>query len=139
LLRSDIFAVASLLAIALYGGCLGQAPEEVITPREEVETPEFVILSPEAGEHLHGDSVTVSLQPINLEVLPAGGPVKLNEGHFHITLDETGYEVVYSTSHTYTELSPGEHTIQVELVNNDHTPKSPRVVKTVTFTVEEEH
>lgn len=79
--------------------------------------------------------MTITMQPINVAIKPAGGPVRADEGHFHIILDDGGYKPIAATSYTLTGLSPGQHTVTVELMNNDHSPRSPRVVKKVTFTV----
>lgn len=40
------------------------------------------------------------------------------------------------TSYTFTNIQPGTHTISVELVNNDMTPLSSPVYKTITITVQ---
>ncbi len=131
-----IFAI-SLLILAVLSGCLGyQAPKEAApAPAAGGAKADFKIVSPTEGATITGDSVTITLEPINVAIKPAGGPVKEDEGHFHITLDTGGYSPTAAASKTYNGLSPGQHTITVELMYNDHSPRSPRVLKKVTFTI----
>lgn len=135
-MKSVGFAAISLLLLAVLAGCVGQAPKEAAAPAPVPSAaPDFEIVSPLDGASITGDSVTITLRPIGVAIKPAGGAVREDEGHFHITLDTGSYQPTGTTSRTYTGLSPGEHTITVELMNNDHSPRSPRVVKKVTFTV----
>lgn len=46
------------------------------------------------------------------------------------------YKSVQTTSVTWNNLSPGKHTLGVQLVHNDHTPLSPPVTAKVTVTVQ---
>lgn len=134
---AGIFEI-SLLILAVLSGCLGyQAPKEAATPAPgggEAKA-DFRIISPAEGATIAGGSVTITLEPINVAIKPAGGPVKADEGHFHITLDTGSYSPTAATSKTFTGVSSGQHAITVELMNNDHSSRSSRVVKKVTFTV----
>ncbi len=42
---------------------------------------------------------------------------------------------VSGTSYTFQNVTPGQHTVAVELVNNDHTPLNPSVVVEQSFTL----
>jgi hypothetical protein len=72
-----------------------------------------------------------------------GGMNASGQGHLHFYIDvepptEQGkpaipaegsvWAHVSSNTYTFTNVTPGKHTIYVELVNNDHTPLSPAVV-----------
>lgn len=127
------------LAIALLAtGCAGYgAPPAGAPPAggEEGTGPaSFEIVSPEPRASVAGPSVTIELASQNLTVQPAGGANDPNRGHFHIFVDQGGYEVVYEPTYTVT-VGPGEHTVRVELRNNDHSAFNPSVVREVTFTV----
>ncbi len=138
-MKSMGIIAVSLLMLIVSAGCLGsQAPKEegpAPAPAAPEAKADFDVISPKDGESITGDSVTVTLEPINVVVKPAGGAPRTGEGHFHITLDTGNYQPTYTTSRPLTGLSPGQHTITVELQNNDHSPMSPPLVKKVTFTV----
>jgi len=71
------------------------------------------------------------------------------EGHLHFYLDIDApttpgvaaaptsgvWAHVSDTSHTFTDVAPGSHTISAQLVNNDHTPVIPLVIQKITVTV----
>lgn len=60
------------------------------------------------------------------------------EGHVHIWLDEQTFNTLTSeTVWVFGGVKPGPHTLNVELVHNDHTPLSPPVRKTVRFRMAE--
>ncbi len=70
------------------------------------------------------------------------------EGHLHYFLDVDApttpgepaippagstWAATADTTHTFTNVTPGTHTISVELVNNDHTPLNPPVVSIISL------
>ncbi|MBI3287327.1 MAG: hypothetical protein HYZ68_04695 [Chloroflexi bacterium] len=93
------------------------------------------ILSPIEGSVVSGPDVTVQLKLVGLQLVEPGGYVYKGEGHFHIFLDQGGYDVVASDTHTITGLAPGPHTIRAEFRNNNHSPYNPPLVAVVNFTV----
>jgi hypothetical protein len=103
-------------------------------------TPTLTILSP-AGFLNNATTVSpsfvVSFAVSNFVLTdPVGQPKALNTGHIHIFLDGAYYGQATSVSSIqFVGLSPGTHTIRLELVNNDHTPLNPDVSKTITVTV----
>jgi len=103
-------------------------------------TPTLTILSP-AGFLNNATTVSpsfvVSFAVSNFVLTdPVGQPKALNTGHIHIFLDGAYYGQATSVSSIqFVGLSPGTHTIKLELVNNDHTPLNPDVSKTITVTV----
>ena len=108
--------------------------------------PQLQITSPTAGESVSGSAVRVSFQasgvrlrPPPVEVREAGKHPEQNspeEGHLHMMLDLNPV-VMWASQEPYTfeDVPPGEHQLMVEVVNNDHAPFSPPVVREVRFTV----
>ena len=105
-----------------------------------------------------GDTVTaeVELEGFQIDAADVGKANKEGAGHLHFSMDggefdtpkysgangklavQLGVEGMYSPSTTptitYTGLPPGEHTLEVDLANNDHSQAGPSA--TTTFTVE---
>lgn len=103
-------------------------------------SPKLTILSPAGilnNATMVGPSFVVSFAVTNFVLTePVGQPKALNTGHMHIFLD--GAYIGQATSVNsiqFIGLSPGTHTIKLELVNNDHSPLSPDVSKSITVTV----
>jgi plastocyanin len=116
----------------------------------EIGPPNVVIATPIAGENVSTGDVTVSVQVTNFNVVDKQGQANVShEGHIHYYLDVEApttagqpaipvsgvWAHVATTSYTFTNVSPGSHFVDVELINNDHTPLSPPVVSRVTFNV----
>jgi hypothetical protein len=112
--------------------------------------PAVKINSPAAGTTITGTSVTIDVTPSNFQVVAPGAPNAANQGHIHYYLDVTiptdptkgavtaagTYQAVQTTTANWTNLTPGQHTLGVQLVNNDHKPLVPPVTATVTITVQ---
>ncbi|NIK91626.1 T9SS type A sorting domain-containing protein [Mangrovimonas sp. CR14] len=95
--------------------------------------PSLAILSPSDGESVVGPDVDVELSVQNFEV---GATDAGLDGHIHYSLDAGGTVMVYDTDPiALTGLADGEHTVDVWLVDNTHTPLDPPVEASVTFTV----
>ena len=108
--------------------------------------PQLQITSPTVGESVSGSAVRVSFQVSGVRLRPP--PVKVSEagehpeqnspeaGHLHMMLDLSPV-VMWASQEPYTfeDVPPGEHQLMVEVVNNDHSPFSPPVVREVRFTV----
>ena len=109
------------------------------------------IASPEEGADVAAGNVTVSVNVTNLTLVePTGQANAPGEGHLHYYLDapvptnesepaipETGgYVVSTNLSHTWENVTAGEHNLSVQVVNNDHTPLVPLVFGTVNVTVD---
>jgi photosystem II stability/assembly factor-like uncharacterized protein len=112
--------------------------------------PTLSIIVPKDGAVLSGGDVTVSVNVNNFKLVDKLGQANLpGEGHIHYFLDVTPptvpdkpaataagtFVATAATSHTWSNLAPGNHSLSVELVNNDHTPLSPPVVATVNINV----
>jgi hypothetical protein len=119
--------------------------------------PAVTITTPEDGASVSGPvTVDVALESFALDEAAVGMANETGNGHLHFSLDggkfdtpaysgpngqlakQLGTDGQYSPAVkptiTYTGLPPGEHTLEVDLVNNDHSETG--VSETVTFTVE---
>lgn len=137
--------IALLLVFAVFFGCLGgeQPPVENVTnetpPEPPAPTPSFTIVAPALGEQFETDDeladIEVTLSTNNLLIKPAGGAAKPGEGHFHYILDNGDPVPVYSKTHTIYGVETGDHILEIVMVHNDHTPYTPEIKQTVTFSV----
>jgi uncharacterized surface protein with fasciclin (FAS1) repeats/plastocyanin len=130
----------------------GLVPPENATPAGNVTAEANVtIASPEEGAGVTAGNVTVSVDVTNFTLIePTGQANAPGEGHLHYYLDapvptnasapaipETGgYVVSTNLSHTWENVTAGEHNLSVQLVNNDHTPLIPLVFETVNVTAD---
>lgn len=137
--------VFGMLLILLFG-CVGEepvveVPDENDTEEPVVTPPSFEIISPDADEILltteDMGAVDVVLNTQNL-VLRQTGSKKMGEGHFVFTLDSVDTFSVYNKIFTLENLAVGEHSLEVELVNNDGSSYSPSIIRSVRFYVEQE-
>ena len=141
-----LFAVLSIAML----GCIGPAPPQPqgnesndtnasIAPKKN---PNFIISSPKNGDVIKTNAssadVQISLSTTDVILKQPGGAAKNGEGHFHIILDNQAVLDVSAKTYTLQNVGIGEHTLKIELVNNDHTSYSPKITKTVYFTVEKE-
>jgi uncharacterized surface protein with fasciclin (FAS1) repeats/plastocyanin len=125
-------------------------PENATPAGNETTDANVTITSPEEGGSVAAGNVTVSVDVTNFTLVePTGQPNAPGEGHLHYYLDapvptdaskpaipETGgYVVSTNLSHTWENVTAGEHNLSVQLVNNDHTPLIPLVFETVNVTV----
>jgi hypothetical protein len=106
--------------------------------------PELSVVAPKDGEAIVGTEVTVSFMVRNIKLVPTSVPVseagkrpdanRPGEGHVHFVLDLQPL-VVWERGepYTFTNVAPGEHQLMVELVNNDHSSLSPRVMQIIQF------
>ena len=78
-------------------------------------------------------SANVALSISNFVV---GNPGTGIDGHIHYTVNGVMQPMKYDTAPiALTGLTPGNYTVYVELVNNNHAPITPAVNATVTFTI----
>jgi hypothetical protein len=91
--------------------------------------PTITITNPHNGATVYGSSVTVHVSVSNFKLVP---PVYLNppkligiQGHIHYVLDslanfQATRDATIALSHTWTNVSPGRHTIIVYLATSQH-------------------
>ncbi len=104
-----------------------------------VSDPVLTITSPSDGTAFASGTtsvdLTIDVQNFNVDELPANGGT--GDGHIHWTLNGTPQPMKYDTAPESITVMDGEsYTIFMQLVDNTHTPISPAVEQTVTFSVE---
>lgn len=92
--------------------------------------PSIRIVSPQSGASVQGSTVTVSVAVSNFKLVP---PVYINppklpgdQGHIHYVLDVLSNfvptrDATASLSHSWTNVSPGRHTLIAYLATSQHT------------------
>jgi len=143
-------------ACVIIAGCATSAPPAqqttVTTPPVTISTPQISIISPQNGATLPAGNVPVTVSVSNFNIVDKQGQANVaGEGHVHFYLDvspipsdpakpaipadaKAVWAHVSGTSYTFTNVSPGMHTIAVQLVHNDHTPVIPLVTQSVMVT-----
>jgi len=106
--------------------------------------PGLLILSPAGALNPNSTvspSFVVSFTLVNFELAEPGIPGmvnKPNQGHIHVFLDDTYYALwINENPIPFSNLSSGNHTIKLQLVNNDHSVLNPDVSKTIAISVTE--
>ncbi len=80
--------------------------------------------------------VTLAVKDFQLKDFTKATEVNDREGHIHIWLDGQAFNTLTSEPvWVFGGVKPGKHTLHIELVRNNHTPLSPPVKKTITFTM----
>ncbi|MFP5317628.1 MAG: hypothetical protein ACLGI2_04965 [Acidimicrobiia bacterium] len=123
--------VAALVTLgACGGGSSSSSPRPSTDARLEIVTP--------APNAILPPTFVLDLNLIGAKVVPesaAGGPLRGDEGHIHVTLDGKLISMTYGTSQELKDLPAGPHNIQAEFVAADHAPFSNRVIVAVAFSV----
>ena len=134
-------AIGMLVIFAIFAGCT-----------TNYQTPSLIIIEPKNDAMLPEGNITIVVNVSNFNLIDKLGQTNVaGEGHIHYFLDVTApttpnkpavtasgtYVATTATSYTWTNILSGQHDFSVELVNNDHTPLDPPVVKTVTVMVGE--
>ena len=119
-------------------------------PAAAAPPPAISITSPPNGASLPAGNITVSTSVSNFNVVNKQGQANVaGEGHLHFYLDVAAPTIpnqpavpasgvwahVSGTTYTFTNVSPGTHTITAQLVNNDHTPVIPPITDSITINV----
>ena len=114
----------------------GPTPSAGATSDRPTSSAELSIASPENGDRVSGDSVRLEIDLQGAEIVDqTSTDLQPDEGHLHVVLDGALVSMTSGTSQRLSDLTPGEHLLQVEFVANDHAPFDPRVLAAVTFEV----
>lgn len=135
-----------MASVALTGCVIWEEQTEV--PQNETPAPPppppnpvVSISSPSDGDVImiaeETTDVTILMNTQNLVLRPSGGSKKIGEGHFKVTLNGESEDVATKV-YVISGLGPGDYSVEVELLHNDGTSYTPRIVKTVDFTIEME-
>ena len=125
---------AVLLACLAFGAAFAAA----------AANPQLAVNSPTEGQSIDGTSVTIEFEVSDFSVVPSTVPLSEagnrpdanveGEGHLHFMLDLMPVIVWESTEpYTLEDVPPGEHTLMIELVNNDHSPLASPVSQQIRF------
>lgn len=102
--------------------------------------PQIKSVTPSDGQTIYGSKIPVLVTVENFQLVDfqnSFAPTP-SQGHVHLWLDdqnpttESAQKSIDGQS-IYNDVSYGDHTLMVELVNNDHTPLIPPVKTSVTF------
>jgi plastocyanin len=142
------FIIGLILFSLVLSGCLTSQEEQNITnqtappPPPPPKMPTISISAPADGDVvlIPGDSGDVTLVMItqNLILRSPSGTADIGEGYLKVTVDGGSSQTVTTKNYLMTGLALGEHTVEVQLMNNDRTPYVPAIKKTAVFTVEKE-
>jgi len=112
--------------------------------------PSITITSPRDGATIVGSNVTIHVSVANFKLVP---PVILspanwksipllrgNQGHIHYVLDNVAFmvlrrDITVQTSHTWTNVAPGRHTLIAYLATSQHAPFPGAQQATIHITV----
>jgi hypothetical protein len=145
LLVAALILAAPLAAVPLAGA---QTPAAAAARSPSPPGAEAYIISPKDGAHVHGP-VLVQFGLKGMGIAPAGVKME-NTGHHHLLIDtdppadlsaplpSTDRIVHFGKGQTETtlHLSPGKHTLQLLLGDQNHVPHDPPVLsKKITITV----
>lgn len=118
-----MLAIRIILALALIAGLatFGTAQTAGTTPNLSVPgtapiAPNLQIISPKNGQKIGVDFINVRFQVTNPAASVNSVPT------FQVQLDGGDPVRISSTDHTFTGLTPGEHTVSVVLVDANDTP-----------------
>jgi hypothetical protein len=141
----SIMALVLVSALLAFGACT-YAPAYPTTGA----APGISIVTPSNGANLPAGDVTVTVSVINFNVVDKQGQADVSgQGHIHFYLDVAAptaagipaiptsgtWVHVAALTYTFSNVSPGTHTLAIELVNNDHTPLVPPAVDSITVNV----
>lgn len=108
--------------------------------RASAASPAVSIVTPLVNQTVIGNQVNVKLKVDSFQLLDFHRypKSKSGQGHLHLWLDQTQptqISAIKTTSTTYTfdNVKPGNHTLLVELVNNDHSSLAPKATASVNF------
>jgi hypothetical protein len=100
---------------------------------------ELQLLEPMESAVILGDSIQVIFDVAGIKVVPSNVPVeeagkrpdanRADEGHLHLMLDLQPVVIWDKLEpYTFTNVPPGNHLLMVEVVNNDHSSRTPPLV-----------
>jgi hypothetical protein len=96
----------------------------------------LTIITPKNGQVLKGGFVALKVRLTGATLVQmTSTDLKPDQGHLHVTLDDTLITMTSGLETIIPNVAPGRHLIKVEFVANDHAPFDPRVIVGVAFTV----
>lgn len=135
--RRLLLAAAAAAAAALLAGCSAKTQSSAPpAPERPSSTAKLTILSPAPGASISGKTLHVRLALTGAVIVPQTSThLTPGRGHVHLLLDGRVVSMAYGLNQDVA-VTPGPHLLQAEFVATDHFPFNPRVIATVTFTVQ---
>ena len=127
---SLVLVAGALMAL---GGCAKGAstgPDQSVPP---VTPPTIELVTPAEGATVPAGDVSVSVKTTGLKFVMPSNTLVAGEGHLHVTLDDEPFKMSTTPDYVYEGVTPGEHKLEVELVQNDTKSFSPPVKQEITF------
>jgi sugar lactone lactonase YvrE len=105
------------------------------------DKPSFQVLGVVQDGYVMGTDLNISVLAYNhiLKDFAVAKEAKAGEGHIHLWLDassldaSTAVKAFKNEPVVFKDLKPGEHTLTIQLVGNDHKPVTPEVKQTIKF------
>jgi hypothetical protein len=132
--------IVTTVTLALLAACtdgVGDGGGNGPTPAARPSSPaEVRIVQPEPGEAIEGTRVHIEVELSGATLVEeATTKIRPDEGHIHLALDGETIDLLAGLEETI-QVEPGTHLLEVEFAAGDHGPFDPRVVQSVTFSVE---
>jgi hypothetical protein len=96
-------------------------------------TPSLEILRPTHGSEINSSIISIKVNVTNFQLvdIAANRQNVENQGHIAYLLDGTREIKSIYKDYSMANVEPGQHTLTVELRNNDNTPLTPPVKQTI--------
>jgi hypothetical protein len=131
-----LVVVALAVSAALLGGC-AQKPAttpESTAPQTAAAPRTMQLLEPVDGATVPAGDVKMLVKTTGHKFVMASNTNVPGEGHVHFTLDGEPFKMSVTPDYVYAGVTPGEHTLEAELVQNDTKSFSPPVKQEIVFT-----
>jgi hypothetical protein len=143
--RVAALCVVTLVIIAgaavILGGCSGKSAAgpgsaPAASAASPATAPTIEIVAPVADGKVAAGDVSMSVKTTGLKLVMASNTNVPGEGHVHFTLDSEPFKMSVKPDYVYAGVTPGQHTLKAELVQNDTKSFNPPVEQVITFTAE---
>lgn len=131
--------IAFVGGASLLGGC--SAPRNVpakstsAAPDSAPATPPAIeLVAPAVDGEVPAGDVKMSVKTTGLKFVMASNTNIAGEGHVHFTLDDRPFKMSIAPDYVYEGVTPGEHRLVAELVQNDTKSFTPPVRQEIVFT-----
>ncbi|MFE5323617.1 stalk domain-containing protein [Paenibacillus sp. NPDC056579] len=142
-LDGKVLAPVRIVFEAFYHQIGYENKTRTVSIRSQADTkPAFKVHGIEPGGYVTGSELKVSVFTFNhlLKDFAQAKEPKAGEGHIHLWLDNekldaaSAIKLFKNEPVVFRDLKPGQHTLTVQLVGNDHKPVQPEVKQVIPFT-----